>query len=179
MAGWLKALVDSLIEKGLDTVMQTKAKRRIVETGLMVFCGLTGLGGLIFIAVGGYLSLSDLYSPWLSGLIIGGVILALSLVGALLLWLAMRGHTVPKRGRSRGSPSERTQVDNVAYLGEIIGAHLSRQGIRTIDVMLAALAAGIALSASPTVRTRLRRRRPVSPDDTSFRGRPDRRKTRR
>jgi hypothetical protein len=179
MAGWFKSLTDSLIEKGLEALMHTRAKRRLVETSLVAFCGLTGLGGLVFIAVGGYLSLSDLYSPWLSGLIVGGVILALSIAGALSLWLAMRGHTAPKRGRSRASPSEQTQVDNVAYLGEIIGAHLSRQGIRTIDVMLAALAAGIALSASPAVRTRLRRRPPVSPDDTSSGGRQDRRKTRR
>jgi hypothetical protein len=162
MGGWFLALVDVLMEKGLKYVVRA-GKRQMVETTLLVFCGLAALGSLVFIAVGAYLSLREFYAPWLSGIIVGGGVMALSIAGSLALWLFMRRDTVPKQDSFREERSEKDWVDNAAYLGEIIGRHLNRRGIRTMDVMIAALAAGVVLGAGSAIHTRMRRPKGGSP----------------
>jgi len=162
MAGWLLAFAEGLMEKGMKGVVRA-GKRRMVETTLLVLCCLAALGSLIFIAVGTYLSLSEFYAPWLSGLIVGGGIMALAIAASVVLWLFMRRDTVPRQSSSREEGTEKDWVDNAAYLGEIIGRHLNRRGIRTLDVMIAALAAGAVLGAGSAIRTRKRSTKGGSP----------------
>ncbi|MGD8592352.1 MAG: hypothetical protein PVG20_07610 [Thioalkalispiraceae bacterium] len=138
----------------------------IARTLILALCGWAALGGLGFVAVGSYLSLSEVFVPWVAGLIVGCGILLLSLLGAWLTLLYWRRTTQPE------SPIEppmenaeaQTMVDTAAHLGEIVGESLSKSGIRTTDVMIAALVAGTVLGASPALRDRLlKRKRYASP----------------
>jgi len=162
MIGFFRALTDGLIKKKLGAVMR-EGRRRMVKAGLFAFCGLAATGSLIFVAVGAYLSLCRIFAPWLSGLMVGGGILVLSLAGSLVLWLFVGDKEVPNEKPPRDRISEKTQVDNAAYLGELIGTHLNRHGLRTFDVALAALVAGAVLGAGPALRARRRRRKDEPP----------------
>lgn len=157
MAGWVRALTEGLIVGWLKVMMHAE-KRRTVKAALFLFCGLAAMGSLAFIAVGTYVSLREYFTPWLSGLIIGGAILALSIVGSLVLWLFMGREADLERNPTGQSETEQARLDNAAYLGEIIGRQLSRRGIRTTDVMIAALVAGAVLGVGPVLRSRRRHR---------------------
>ncbi|MGC1951712.1 MAG: hypothetical protein WA970_03895, partial [Gammaproteobacteria bacterium] len=50
---------------------------------------------------------------------------------------------------------EAAGIDRIARLGETIGASISKQDIRTVDVMIGALIAGALLGASTALRERL------------------------
>lgn len=145
----------------------------IARTLLFAFCGLTAFSGMGFIAIGSYISLREALVPWAAGLIVGLGMLLLSLLGSWFTLLYLRknapSQTPPK---SATEDSEiRTRIDNVAHLGEIVGASLSKSGIRTTDVMIAALVAGTILGASPALRDRLLNRKRHSSDSSSPRSR--------
>jgi hypothetical protein len=134
-------------------------RRSVVATGLLVFCSLTALSGLGFIAVGGYIALSETFTPWEAGLIVGGAILVLSLVGALIArFVVLRRKPAQPSGAQMPRPEE-AYVDAITHLGETIGAGLFKNGIRTTDIVIAALVAGTVLGASPALRDRLLRRK--------------------
>ncbi|MCG6969048.1 MAG: hypothetical protein LJE85_04685 [Gammaproteobacteria bacterium] len=137
----------------------------MARTLILVLCGWAALGGLGFIAVGSYLSLSEVFVPWVAGLIVGCGILLLSLLGAWLTILYWR--STPQPQAPIEPPEENTEaqtlVDTATHLGEIVGASLSKSGIRTTDVMIAALVAGTILGASPALRERLLKRKRYGP----------------
>jgi hypothetical protein len=111
----------------------------------------------VFIAVGSYLSLSERMVPWKAGLIVGGGVLILSVIGALSAgFLVQRRKTTQPSSKSQSAP-DAARIDSIARLGETIGASISKQGIRTVDVMIGALVAGALLGASPALRERLLR----------------------
>jgi hypothetical protein len=103
--------------------------------------------------------LSESLAPWKAGVIIGVVAILLSLIGGLIVWLAMLRKSLSRPVGAKQAPSEENDVDAVTHLGETIGASLFKNGIRTTDIMVAALVAGTVLGASPALRDRLLRRR--------------------
>jgi ABC-type nitrate/sulfonate/bicarbonate transport system permease component len=108
--------------------------------------------------------------PWEAGLIIGGVILLLSVLGiwiTIAVWNKRTQTQLPEKPALSTGESQ-ASVDSVAHLGEIVGASLSKSGIRTTDVMIAALVAGTILGASPSLRRRLsNRKRHKNPSHSS------------
>lgn len=159
MSPWMKGLVDN----SASAQLRVWGRRRMLEALLMILCGLAILGGLSFIAVGGYLSLRLHYAPWLSGLIVGAILLLLATGTALLTRRCLRADVqpAPSAPAREATPqrSGQAQIDNAEHLGEVIGRHVSRKGIRSTDVLLAALAAGTVLSAAPALRRRRRQPR--------------------
>jgi hypothetical protein len=128
---------------------------------VLTLCGIAAIGGLGFVAVGGYSSLIETLEPWAAGLIVGGVILLLSLLG---IWVTIafwkkRTHTQPPEKPPLTTAEAQTTVDTAARLGEFMGSRLSKSGIRTTDVTIAALVAGTILGASPSIRKRLSNRK--------------------
>jgi hypothetical protein len=162
MSSWLQSLADDVADKGLSAIMRALGKIPIVEAILIAFCGLAVLVGVGFIAAGGYLSLRQSFSPWLSGLVVGGVILFLAFFAILMLWLSMRN-----KGAAQEPPPPRpeppelgsSRVNDVTQLGEAVGRQLSERGVRVTDVVIAALVAGAVLGARPALRQRRRQRR--------------------
>jgi len=143
---------------------RTLDTRCLVKILLIGACLLIALGGLGFIAVGGYVTLCEIYSPWVSGLIVGATALLLSLLAILLLSISMRNVSRQKTESFGGQAPERearesAQVDNVMHLGEALGSHLSQRGVRLTDVALAALVAGTVLGTGPALQRRRQNRR--------------------
>ena len=162
---WLLDFVYGLAAQNTQKVVAWW-RRGVVGTVLLGFCGLAALGGLGFIGAGSYASLSETLEPWKAGLIVGIVALLLSLIGALLVWIFL----LRKESTQASAPkpaSDEFDVDTIAHLGETIGASLFKNGIRTTDIMLAALVAGTVLGASPALRERLLRRKRSTTDKSS------------
>jgi len=129
----------------------------VLELTLLVFCALAAVVGVVVITVGSYASLSVFYTPWIAGFIVGSVIIALSVIGALAVWFATRPpiSEPPRKYASSMPPPQNTQIDAVAHIGEHIGESLNNGRIKTVDVIIAALVAGTVLGASPALRRRL------------------------
>ncbi|MGA9573089.1 MAG: hypothetical protein WBS20_03980 [Lysobacterales bacterium] len=167
---WLHGLLKGLAENALSSV-RAWWERRLIETTLMLFCGLATLGALGFVAVGGYISLCQFFSPWQSGLIVGGILLLLSLTGALLLWRFTKSaapHPAPRSECPETAPGTgQAPLDDVAQLGEIIGARLGQRGIHKTDVMLSALVAGTVIGVSSALRHRRRQPKGDVPDHSA------------
>jgi len=141
-------------------------RRSVTGAVLLVFCGVVALGGLGFVAMGSYTSLREALEPWKAGLIVGMGTLLLSLIGALIVWIVMLRQK-PATTDSTQVPPEEAEIDTITHLGESIGASLFKNGIRTTDVVIAALVAGTVLGASPALRDRLLRRRQSTSEKSS------------
>jgi len=162
MSSWLQSLADNIANNGLSAIMRALGRIPIVEAILIAFCGLAALVGVGFIAAGGYLSLRQSLSPWLSGLVVGGVILVIALIAILMLWLSMRNKgtaQTPLPPRPEPPALGSSRVDDVTQLGEAVGKQLSEHGVRVTDVVIAALVAGAVLGAAPALRQRRRQRK--------------------
>lgn len=169
-----------LLREWLNTVAAAQVltarlwlRRSAAWAAVAAFLGLLLAAGLGFIVVGGYLSLRAEYSPWESGLMVGGTLLLLALIGALVSWLiltrqsAARPSIAPELSVPPPAEIAPTLVDpavaNFVQLGEQVSATLRGSGIKTVDVMIGALVAGIVLGGSPGLRSRVggpRRRSP-------------------
>jgi len=152
---------------GRATANKTRQLRELFERGV-VYSTLVRLSAAVallavaLIAVGGYISLSTQYTPWIAGFIVGGVVLVLSLIVMLLVWYtAHPPFSAPISGSRKATPVSETpppserQVDAITRIGEDIGASLNNGRVKTIDVMIAALVAGTVLGASPALRKRV------------------------
>jgi hypothetical protein len=134
--------------------------RSLIGIALMMFFALFAVGGLIYLSIACYLALREIVDPWQAGLILGGGLLVLSLLGVFTTWFFLWRHPDKYAGESIGSRLEQPpSVDAVTRLGEAISAPLGQRDIRTIDIMIAALAAGTVLGASPALRKRMSRRK--------------------
>lgn len=142
-------------------------KRGVAGTVLLVFCGLIALCGVGFIAFGSYISLTESLPPWKAGFIVGIVSVLLSIIGALVVWLRVLRRQGDQSASARQESAQESDVDTIAHLGETIGASLFKNGIRTTDVVIAALVAGTVLGASPALRERLLRRKQNSSSRSS------------
>ena len=140
-------------------------RRSVLEATLLMACALAALVGVVIITIGGYASLSEFYTPWIAGLIVGSVILILSIIGALTVWYATRPpEMIQQHYHSNEPPPQETQIDAVTHIGEHIGASLNNGRIKTTDVIIAALVAGTVLGATPALRQRILQRKRRSTD---------------
>lgn len=142
-------------------------RRSAAWAAVAAFLGLLLVAGLGFIVVGGYLSLRAEYSPWEAGLMVGGTLLLLALIGALVSWLILtrqpNARPLPSIAPELSVPPPAeiapTLVDpavaNLVQLGERVSASLRGSGIKTVDVMIGALVAGVVLGGSPGLRSRV------------------------
>lgn len=151
-------------------------RRSAAWAAVAAFLGLLLVAGLGFIVVGAYLSLRAEYSPWEAGLIVGGTLLLLALIGALISWLIFARQSfvrpLPPLQVSVPPPAAVAPamvdpaVTNLVQLGERLGSSLRGSRIRTVDVMIGALVAGIILGGSPELRQRVGgQRRRTYPSD--------------
>jgi hypothetical protein len=164
---WLRALAGGITAATMHNV-RAWWRRSVAAMALMVFLGLTALGCLAFVSVGVYDSLREILPAWQAGLIVGGGLVAIALLVTLIVVLVILKWS-KKAGRAEKKPPPvQEQLDDIAHLGETIGASLGK-GVRTTDVMIAALVAGTVLGASPALRDRLFRRRRCSHDRPSSR----------
>ncbi len=174
MLSWIRPLIDDAVGRTLDQAGRWAGRSGLLAgaaafSGLMVFCG------LVFAAIGAFLSLQQTLQPWLAGLLVGGLLALVGLAVLLMLWLSLakREPAAPARAKPAVEPPETPApnstgpADDAAQLGETLGAYLGAKGFRTADVMVAALAAGALLGASPALRDRLfggKRRSPKDPE---------------
>jgi len=138
-------------------------ERSVVYATLVRLSAAVALLAVAVIAVGGYISLSTQYTPWIAGLIVGGVVLVLALIVTLFVWRMTHPHvstsTRPTVAETDAPPPSKRQVDAITRMGEDIGAGLKNGQVKTIDVLIAALVAGTVLGASPALRHRILQRR--------------------
>lgn len=148
-----------MFERGIKH-FKTWSYSVIVRAIVLILFGIAGLSGVGFIVAGSYLSLSEVLVPWAAGLIVGCGLLIVSLLGAWITvasWQKTTQNQLPEKS-DRNNTSIQNTVETAEHLGEIVGARFSKSGIRTIDVMIAALAAGTILGAGPSLRKRLSNR---------------------
>jgi len=128
---------------------------------LAIFATLAAFGGLVFLLLGAYLSLAKVLQPWQAGAIVGG---AMILIAFIALWII--AGAITKQGRmaapppspsgtfaTAGAPQPPGSVPDTlrAAIGEMLGA----TGVKTSDIAIGALVAGLVLGASPRLRQRL------------------------
>jgi MFS family permease len=136
-------------------------RRGMLLSGVMLACTLLALCGLGFIAAGAYLSLREIMLPWQAALVVGGALLAISLIGVLCarFLLVRRPRAAARKADAPNPPHEQAPLESMADMGRRIGADLSRNGVHPADLLLGALLAGALLGASPGLRDNLLRRR--------------------
>jgi len=134
--------------------------RSAVLLSLAIFATLAAFGGLVFALLGLYLSLETVLEPWMAGLIVGG---AMILIAFIALWVIAR--LIAKQGRMEALPSSSSAA--YATAPPPSGAHapdalratvtemLGAANVRTSDIVIGALVAGLVLGASPRLRQRL------------------------
>jgi hypothetical protein len=117
------------------------------------------LSGLIFVFLGAYLSLAEVMQPWQAGAIVGSAVMLIAIIllviAVLVIGWQRRTTTgsVPLRGAAaspEGGPSSRN--DGAGLLGMSVGDMLAKSNIKTTDIVLSALVAGMVLGASPRLR---------------------------
>jgi len=150
---------------GRAAANKTRQLREVFERGV-VYSTLVRLSAAVtllavtLIAVGGYISLSAQFTPWIAGLIVGGVVLVLALAVLLIVQHMTKTprpsiiHPTTASEPEMPAPGKR-QVDAITRIGEDIGASLSNGRVKTIDILIAALVAGTVLGASPALRHRV------------------------
>jgi len=105
------------------------------------------LGGLGYLSHSFYLLLLRVTGPWQAGLTIG---LGLLLLASALIVIAH--HLAGRNHRARVRTTGIVNADPAADLGHAMGQLLSRSDVRTTDLLLASLVAGIVFGASPRLR---------------------------
>ena len=107
--------------------------------------------GMVFVLYGLYLSLAESLPPWQAGVIVGGVVVLFAAI--LLLVIAQQSRPAPIK--SSNSPEQTTSDDSTAQLGSVIGDIVAKSNVKSSDIVLTALIAGIVLGASPSLRQRI------------------------
>jgi hypothetical protein len=151
---------------------------------LLVACAVIALAAIGFAVMSGYLALSVAMPAWAAALVTAGTLLVLALIAGLVANRyarqplrrpdgpqARRSHGRQSHGRqSHGRQPETPPVELATRMGRSLGENLSRRGVRSTDVVIAALVAGVALGVAPALRERF-----GSTDDDEER-RPERRR---
>lgn len=175
-----------LLRNWLNTLAATRIvtariwlRRSAMWAVVVAFLLLAILAGLAFIAVGGFMSLLDAYSPWEAGLIVGGALLLLALIGALVAWIVLQRHpavrpplqtplSAAENAAATSMPPSAAdigpEVATLLQLGEQIGSTIRGINVRRMDLVVGALVAGVVFGGSSALRRRLfrpRRGRPL------------------
>lgn len=118
---------------------------------LLLLAGLTGLVAVVFVLVGTYASLAEKLPSWQAG----GIVALIALVVAGLVLLSSRSLLEGRRPAPPARPREDALADALRQAtehGREAGEALSRAGLTSLDVTLAAFVAGLV--ASRTTRPR-------------------------
>jgi len=133
--------------------------RSAVLFSLAIFATLAAFGGLIFALLGVYLSLETALAPWAAGMIVGG---ATILIAFVALWIIAR--LLARQGRMGMAPSsaafaaapQPSSIGNAPdALRSTVSEMLGAANVRTSDIVIGALVAGLVLGASPRLRQRI------------------------
>lgn len=178
LQNWLNSLAATRI-----VTARIWLRRSAVWAVVAAFLMIAVLAGLTFIAVGGFLSLRQTYTPWEAGLIVGGALLLLALISALVAWIVFERHPIVRppltaalnaadaaaatMGAETPVPPPPVApvgagVADLLQLGEQLGNTIRGVGIRRMDLVVGALVAGVVFGGSSALRRGLltpRRRR--------------------
>jgi hypothetical protein len=147
----MKAVTDLMeIEKAK---LQRGLKQGARTAALGLLATAAALTGVMMMLVGGYASLFRSMEPWRAGLLAGGSVLLLALI-----MLAVAGRIVRPAKPFSQPPREnaafyRRPPDGTA--GPAAAHVIGQPAIKTRDLALGALVAGLALGASPRLRHQL------------------------
>ncbi len=157
---WLKVISGDVLATAKNRV-RVLWRRGLATAALGLVLALLAAGGAGFLALAVYFALAQAIPPWSAALIVGAILLALALLGALVVRAMLRdgdteapSHPPPAGAGAPGAGEERP-VDVATRLGEDLGQSLGRRGVRASDVVVAALVAGAVLGASPALRERI------------------------
>jgi len=128
-------------------------QHQAVAAVLLVVCAAIGLAAIGFAVMAGYLALSVAMPAWAAALVTAGILLLLALIAGLVANSYARR---PLR-RPATPPARQTEappVELASRMGRSLGENLSRRGVRSTDVVIAALVAGVALGVAPALRER-------------------------
>ncbi|HKL61908.1 MAG TPA: phage holin family protein [Woeseiaceae bacterium] len=136
---------------------QTWWQRQAVAAVLLVVCAVIGLAAIGFAVAAGFLALGVAMPPWGAALLTAGILALLALVAGLIAGSYAR-RPLPGRSRPvRDEEEEPSSVELASSVGRSLGENLNRRGVRSTDVVVAALVAGVALGVAPALRERLGR----------------------
>ncbi|BBA37183.1 putative uncharacterized protein [Methylocaldum marinum] len=154
-----------MIQSFTSIVAAEKAKlwqalsRSAVLFALAIFSALAAFGGLVFALLGIYLSLEAVVEPWTAGIIVGCAMIVIAFVA---LWVIAR--LITKQGRTPELPPRSSATLAAASpppgaipesLRATVSDVLGAAHIRTSDIVIGALVAGLVLGASTNLRQRL------------------------
>lgn len=136
----------------------------VLGLSLWAFTVAAALTGLIFLLLGWYRSLAATMASWQASAIVGSTVLLLAVIGLLSAALVIRRPGVSSRDPASG----RETGDSAGRPAAAVSEAIAKSGIRTSDLVLAALIAGMVLGASPRLRERVfdraRENRKTAPD---------------
>jgi len=137
---------------------QTWWQHQAIAAVLLGVCAVIGLAAIGFAIAAGVLALGVAMPSWAAALIIAGILLVLALIAGLIA-NGYAGRPLPQRaGRPAAtSQADLPSVELASRMGRSLGENLSRRGVRSTDVLVAALVAGIALGVAPALRERFGR----------------------
>lgn len=143
--------------------LRRSLSRSLLATALALFAVLVLLEGLMVVLVGAYFSLILAMPPWAAGLLVGGIPI---LLGLILLAVVVRAPgrrerppeipvVAPRRLAEPPPP-----VDAPTLLKAAAAEIIDRTHLKTANLALGALVAGLVLGASPGLRRQLFGRKP-------------------
>lgn len=129
--------------------------RSAVLLALAIFAALAAFSGLVFALLGIYLSLEAVLEPWTAGIIVGCAMIVIAFIAVWVIarLITKQGRTPELPSRSGAAPpSPGTLPESLrATVSDVLGA----AHIRTSDIVIGALVAGLVLGASTNLRQRL------------------------
>ena len=137
---------------------QTWWQHQAVAAVLLAVCAVIVLAAIGFAVTSGYLALRVAMPAWAAALVTAGTLLVLALIaGRVANSYARRPLRRPDGPHARqphARPDEPSPVELASRMGRSLGENLSRRGVRSTDVVIAALVAGVALGVAPALRER-------------------------
>lgn len=140
----------------VEIIAAEQAKLWKGSVKLAIMMSLLGLAimtivvGMIFVLIGLYLSLAEKMPSWEAGMIVGGGVVLLAVIW--LIVIAQQGKDPPFKANNA---SEQASDDPTAQLGSMIGDIVAKSNVKSSDIVLATLIAGLVLGASPSLRRRI------------------------
>ncbi|WP_405224815.1 phage holin family protein [Lentisalinibacter sediminis] len=133
-------------------------QHQAVAAVLLAVCAVIALAAIGFAVMSGYLALSIAMPAWAAALVTAGTLLVLALIAGLVAnryaRQPLRQPHGPQARQSRDRRPETPPVELAARMGRSLGENLNRRGVRSADVVIAALVAGVALGVAPALRER-------------------------
>lgn len=141
------------------------AARSTVTLSFILLLFAAAFAGLVFIVLGGYLSLASVMEPWQAGGIVGGgMLLLVAIVLSIVVWLIGRHGRKPVRppfsdSLDASSSGTMRRASAHSFVGAAVDEMLGRGSLKLRDVIIGAVVAGLVLGASPNLRQRIFSRR--------------------